>query len=367
MHFILEDYKNAKSFEEQCTLKGVYEQFAAADISNALAVYYIVYLNTICRNMSEEILVDVFETQDMQDIKSPLLNFMNGFLRSCSKISMSKEEKTSLLKSVMLEIFQAQLLTKSWVRKKQCFVFDKDFLSELAETSEMEKTFVMQKEIFEHLPYNTFYLDFSGNEELANNMDCDGMLVYIHNMDKMCISELGLSIYNVGDTTCLMYRRYKNKKPNGIMGLVFGIKENSVNVVEPSTKVLLQSILYLSSYEPDIRESIASKQRYRQAKQNKKSSKVDMPEREYKVGERFGNAFRIWTKSTTGSGTSSEPTGSHKRPHTRKAHWHSFWIGKRDTPERRLVVKWVSEMFIGLKENEAEEKLDIVNHKVEKQ
>ena len=38
-----------------------------------------------------------------------------------------------------------------------------------------------------------------------------------------------------------------------------------------------------------------------------------------------------------GSGTHARP-----RPHIRRAHWHSFWAGKWDEPEARVVMlKWL--------------------------
>src|SRR5271157_6628010 len=40
----------------------------------------------------------------------------------------------------------------------------------------------------------------------------------------------------------------------------------------------------------------------------------------------------------------SEPTGTHAspRPHIRRAHWHSFWVGKKDQPDARSVtLKWL--------------------------
>ena len=40
----------------------------------------------------------------------------------------------------------------------------------------------------------------------------------------------------------------------------------------------------------------------------------------------------------------AEPTGTHAspRPHIRRAHWHSFWVGKKDQPDARSVtLKWL--------------------------
>lgn len=40
-------------------------------------------------------------------------------------------------------------------------------------------------------------------------------------------------------------------------------------------------------------------------------------------------------------------SGSPKSPHIRRAHYHSFWVGKRSDPaNRKLIVKLVSPMFI---------------------
>lgn len=38
--------------------------------------------------------------------------------------------------------------------------------------------------------------------------------------------------------------------------------------------------------------------------------------------------------------------GAAKRPHSRRGHWHHFWTGKRNTEERKLVLRWVAPTFI---------------------
>lgn len=40
--------------------------------------------------------------------------------------------------------------------------------------------------------------------------------------------------------------------------------------------------------------------------------------------------------------------GSHKRPHTRRGHWHHYWIGSKSEPtQRKLILKWTHPMLIG--------------------
>ena len=32
--------------------------------------------------------------------------------------------------------------------------------------------------------------------------------------------------------------------------------------------------------------------------------------------------------------------GTSKRPHIRAVHYHHFWTGKKDSSERKLIMKW---------------------------
>ncbi len=65
----------------------------------------------------------------------------------------------------------------------------------------------------------------------------------------------------------------------------------------------------------------------------------DQPSR-WDVGYRLGAALR----QALSEHEHSEPTGTHAspRPHIRRAHWHSFWVGKKDQPDARSVtLKWL--------------------------
>lgn len=45
----------------------------------------------------------------------------------------------------------------------------------------------------------------------------------------------------------------------------------------------------------------------------------------------------------------AETDGSHapKAPHVRRAHWHHYWTGARESAERCLVLKWIPPVFVG--------------------
>jgi len=61
------------------------------------------------------------------------------------------------------------------------------------------------------------------------------------------------------------------------------------------------------------------------------------------VGVRIGSTIRR-TMSHGGSGENTG-TGSGKRPHMRRGHWHNYWTGPMDG-ERRLVLKWTAPTMI---------------------
>ena len=67
------------------------------------------------------------------------------------------------------------------------------------------------------------------------------------------------------------------------------------------------------------------------------------------VGYRIGaalSAHRLTGDQKSAKG--SKRLHASPRPHIRRAHWHSYWIGSRKKPkERELVVKWLHPILIG--------------------
>lgn len=88
--------------------------------------------------------------------------------------------------------------------------------------------------------------------------------------------------------------------------------------------------------------------------------------RKWEVGERLGAAIRAWkTEMSDTSSEDPEPTGKkglQKRPHLRRAHFHSFWIGPRKSEARKKILHWIPPTFI----NESGEDMPVVIHPVKK-
>ena len=116
---------------------------------------------------------------------------------------------------------------------------------------------------------------------------------------------------------------------------------------------LVSLVLYLCAKNAEIRESGGGARlpAYAEPKKTKKGLRLFPPDRptHWEVGYRLGAALR-----TASPGRSSdEPTGSHTRPrpHIRRAHWHSYWVGKRDEPNRRTVVlKWLPPIAVNVQD-----------------
>jgi hypothetical protein len=119
-----------------------------------------------------------------------------------------------------------------------------------------------------------------------------------------------------------------------------GVLERLSSDISP----LVSLVLYLCSQAAEIKEVGAGKRLPSRPKpqKTKKGMRIFAPDHpsRWEVGYRLGAALR----QAMSEHEPSEPTGTHSspRPHIRRAHWHSFWVGKRDQPDARSVtLKWL--------------------------
>lgn len=106
--------------------------------------------------------------------------------------------------------------------------------------------------------------------------------------------------------------------------------------------VALQFVLYIVSENADIHD--VSHQKVARHRKNThrvldKASAV----KEKSVGVRIGNAIRK-AKSSSHSSL-QDKTGLTKRPHSRRGHWHHYWVGPKNG-ERSLILKWIAPTVI---------------------
>ena len=125
------------------------------------------------------------------------------------------------------------------------------------------------------------------------------------------------------------------------------LKDVSVDVARVILSAV-QLLLYLVSQNADIEEAPASVKVVRASSKTvqikpvpqEKASQVRAYDVGALVGAALSKAARGGTYRSDGAGT-----GTTKRPHSRRGHWHHYWTGPMDG-ERKLVLKWTAPTII---------------------
>jgi hypothetical protein len=130
-----------------------------------------------------------------------------------------------------------------------------------------------------------------------------------------------------------------------------GVSERLSSDISP----LVSLVLYLCSQAAEIKGAGAGKRIPTRPKpeKTKKGLRIFAPDQtsRWEVGYRLGAALR---QALSEHGP-VEQTGTHAspRPHIRRAHWHSFWVGKKDQPDARSVtLKWLPPILVNVTEVE---------------
>ncbi len=115
---------------------------------------------------------------------------------------------------------------------------------------------------------------------------------------------------------------------------------------------MLSVTLYICSDEIDIEGK-------RQKPHNPATKKVKKGLREFPleptswdVGYRVMRNVKI-SESSSESPNQAQSNRKAKRPHFRKAHWHSYWTGKRDSEDRKLIIKWMPPIFVNTEKSDS--------------
>jgi hypothetical protein len=117
---------------------------------------------------------------------------------------------------------------------------------------------------------------------------------------------------------------------------------------------LVSLLLYLCSQAAEIRDGRGGQRvpARPQPVKTKKGLRLFAPDRPmpWDVGYRLGAALR---KAWSAHEATTDTPGSHTspRPHVRRAHWHSYWVGPRSVAEARSVVlKWLPPMPVNVQD-----------------
>lgn len=339
-----------------------------------LPLYWTEILENQLRGTFPEITVEDLRTIAEHGTSEAVRNkTILKYPRLCNLLAnlMDRAERNSEYQTALKETVRdldSMSLVMLWAKNKQVFAFDKDFTDELLRTEEVHLT----KNGWDYLPFKTFYVDLSDNEELCDKILGKGLFITLEKLS----DEQG-EVYCVH--VCKVGERYFY---NDVFSFVNEDKALPVAEMMVDDKVLhfdhehgmshkaidgkayevivAQILTYLSSVEPDIGENPETQKTYRKPAPESKPKNKYSEIRKWDVGVRFGNAFRTWKKKTASGTTHTGGSGSKKRPHSRKAHWSHYWYGSGENKVRR--PKWISECYIGMKNDDT----PAVIHKVTK-
>lgn len=252
-----------------------------------------------------------------------------------------------------------------WRQTPVVYDFDADLAAMLYEQADdMDEEQTLPWEVLLHLPYPCVYIKAPGMRQ-----GVDGFFVWIEKDINRQVLELRIQTLDDGmdktipstihllpgatlgecleDTKKVIRINFKENKnqmqvPDEVIEAV--LKDMTLLIVRP-----LQLTLYLcaANAEIDVRQEprivVQRPGKQKQSKQERKASDVAA----FDVGVRLGASIRrasnpkvVYTSSPDSAGT-----GSPKRPHSRRGHWHHYWAGPRDG-DRTLLLKWTAPTFI---------------------
>lgn len=252
-----------------------------------------------------------------------------------------------------------------WRQTPVIYDFDADLAAMLYEQADdMDEEQTLPWEVLLRLPYPCIYIKAPGMRQtidgffvwIEKDLRRQGIELRIQTLDEGMDKTMPFSIHllpgaTLGEcledtkkTTRINFREYENQLqvPTEVLEAV--MKDMTQIILRP-----LQLTLYLCATNADIEirqepKIVAQRPgKQIQSKQERKASDVAA----FDVGVRLGASIRrasqhkaVYMKSYENPGT-----GSPKRPHSRRGHWHHYWAGRRDG-DRTLLLKWTAPTFI---------------------
>lgn len=121
------------------------------------------------------------------------------------------------------------------------------------------------------------------------------------------------------------------------------VTEDDVRIQMLPALIAVQAALYLQAQNADI-QNAPPEPKKKKTKRGSGAKRQQKPSKIIYVGYRIGKLLRA---SADPDDVKKSETGSAKRPHARRGHWHHYWIGPKDKPqERKLILRWVAPTMI---------------------
>ena len=262
-----------------------------------------------------------------------------------------KERKKALL----VDFIACFLFVELWKRDKEVYAFDPELEFSLSDIDEIE----IPVRILERLPYHTFYLEFA--EDGIYSSHFHGAFIHIQKyQDTKCYGYL-INVMRLCEDGKTMLGKGKflvdANEPDGKLILTKNqdtpCSDSECDRDWPEfVMFMLNALLYLCSENAEIRENAVTKNTYRPSNRvRNRFSEI----RKMDCGFVYGSEVRKHRKAHVEQQKeckSRETTSIRHamRPHTRKAHWHHYWVGKG---RKELVLRWIAPTVVGTGERVA--------------
>ena len=251
----------------------------------------------------------------------------------------------------------------AWRKYKEIYSFDEELADLLEDQADTEMDIPI--DILYQLPYPCIYIQykkcgfFAYFEHDVQNGQFEFRMWYMEPENDVSFP-LILHIEEQCTIDESINKTYAEAKKRTTPDMDFFLDQGGDMIKKRAAK-LLQFVLYICAENSEREEDPEQKKVTRRSKDSEDKPKDVFREiRKWDVGYRIGNQIRRMKAAPNGNGA-TEPDertaqtgrkGSRKSPHARRGHWHHFWIGKHNTDERKLVLKWVAPIFINGSEDD---------------
>lgn len=218
-----------------------------------------------------------------------------------------------------------------WLRYRQVYVFDEDLWKLLQGIEKLE----IQAAVLASLPFNVFWIDHDFENGLKGCMVSYGNEITEH---------IKLTFFAEDNISYICLPLTADIEGKTIEDVINERADNVPDWYISNLRTALNVIIYLCTEKPDV----VVKKKDMPSQSHSKTTRKTIKKKQMGIGKVGTNLGRIIRESNiryvSDGKQPSEHTGKTKSPHLRKAHYHSFWIGKEG--EKKLIVKFLSPMFI---------------------
>lgn len=252
----------------------------------------------------------------------------------------------------------------AWRTTRLRYEFDPDLYDALAATP---LTGTPPTEIFQRLPARAFFLSRKGGVSIdGDGSVCHGFIVVVFDDGLMMLPLTGNSISagklhfrfgrdTVEDVLDRICRESLESSLRVVRAHPNGTDEEKRRAVDQVNRNwprhekqmratwggALSALMYLCTEEPDVSGKAPPECRPRRV-----GTRIRFPlpesDTEIAVGLRLGSVFR--KEASVSAAPALAGVGVPLPPHIRRAHWHTYWVGKRG--EQKPELKWLSPILV---------------------